>query len=185
MPRRTARRTRELSERVLARLRSTAYHEAGHAVAAYWHRIRLDGATIEPDADSQGKVRHGNPLAKLRPDVGETGRRGRERMEALVLTALAGPAAQRRFSSLGVRSWHGRQDFKSAVDLVSYFVGSDAELDAYLRLMSVRANAFVALPDVWAAIRIVAARLVRQRGMGRAELRTAIREALASAIGRR
>jgi hypothetical protein len=181
MARRSEHGTREPSGGALTRLRSTAYHEAGHAVAAYWHRIRLDSITIEPDGDCQGHTRIGTPLAKHWLDAGHTGSRGRKRMEAYALLVIAGPAAQRRYRPRSVRSWHGRQDFKNADDLVSYFVGSDAERDAYLHRMSVRANAFVALPDVWRAIGTVADRLIRERRLGRAELRRTIRVSLAGA----
>jgi hypothetical protein len=72
---------------------------------------------------------------------------------------------------------------KQAIDLVGYFVGSDAEHDGYVNLLSIRTNAFVALPHIWAPIGAVARRLIPQRRMGRTEIRNTIRTALAAPTG--
>ena len=48
---------------------ATAYHEAGHAVAAFLLRRRLRRATIIPDEDSLGHIRTGRAPPTLQPDI--------------------------------------------------------------------------------------------------------------------
>ncbi len=45
---------------------STAFHEAGHAVASWRHGLKVHSATIVPTAEFQGLVVHDNPLHGLR-----------------------------------------------------------------------------------------------------------------------
>lgn len=41
--------------------KDSAYHEAGHAVAAYYRGIRLEGADIVPTEERGGVVNLGDP----------------------------------------------------------------------------------------------------------------------------
>jgi hypothetical protein len=111
---------------------ATAYHEAGHAVAAiaYGKGIRRQGAPIVPDAEgalgSVWMLKHipGDPSA------GTLNGRMRLRIEEDVIVKLAGGAAHRKFRPSSVRSYHSRTDNESAIDLLSYVVGDERELKA-------------------------------------------------------
>ncbi len=63
-------------------LLATAYHEAGHAIAAYWHRVGLRGVTIEPGKGDLGRTWHGNPM-KNHPADTDASNADRSRMERL------------------------------------------------------------------------------------------------------
>ena len=81
---------------------TVAYHEAGHAIAA-WRlsgRQHLYRVTIVPDADSLGSTYH-DPFHGIRLDDGDDSPRVQRRAENAMLIALAGPAAQRRYNPRG------------------------------------------------------------------------------------
>jgi hypothetical protein len=90
--------------------RATAYHEAGHVVAAIIQGIRLGrkGTSIIPDVDSAGRAHirkgfKGNPEYEM---SGST-RLGAERR---AIVSLAGEAAQRKFRPSSIRRYHARED---------------------------------------------------------------------------
>lgn len=73
----------------------TAYHEAGHAVAALRLGLDFDGASIEPDheAASLGRVAHAQVFTHLPTD--HTEEDATRAVEDVVVMALAGLPAQR------------------------------------------------------------------------------------------
>ena len=157
------------------RQRAIAYHEAGHAVAAYVHHVAIHRAAIIPSADFAGHVSHANPL-RGRPIDAMTTPRDRRHMERLVIVALAGDAAQRRHAPRSVRSWHADQDRRNAADLVSYFVGSEAQQAAYLAYLWAVTDDLVDLH--WPAVEAVAAELLERRDLSGKRVRGIIATAL-------
>jgi hypothetical protein len=111
------------------RLWATAYHEAGHVVAAIAHGkgIRRQGATIIPDlkrgaAGTVYMLKHipGDPsVAGAYRGDRQTGRM-QLRIEEDVIVSLAGGVAQRKFRPSSVRSYHWRSDREAAIDLLMY-----------------------------------------------------------------
>jgi hypothetical protein len=71
--------------------RATAFHESGHAVAAF---SALAGINLEIDGSNRARVR----------------------AETAIIVALAGPAAQRRYAPRSRRAWRGESDFELAAD---------------------------------------------------------------------
>ena len=69
-----------------------AYHEAGHAVAAYRLGVEVRSATILPDHYSAGYVTHGDLFC------GHTLGSDRAVLERAIKISLAGPLAEARFS---------------------------------------------------------------------------------------
>jgi hypothetical protein len=163
---------------------ATAYHEAGHAVAAmaYGKGIRRQGATIVPDAErAAGSVymlKHvpGDPSVDLL-----TGRM-RLRIEEDVIVSLAGGVAQREFRASSIRSYHGRSDREAAIDLLSYITGDERELKAYWRLLVVRTENFVRNAPRWMQIEAVAKALMEKKTLDRRELRQVYAGALGGTI---
>ena len=82
---------------------SNAYHEAGHAVVAWYHDINLEVITLGDPEDETGRARHVNPLQGVDTAWGTTVA-DRIRMEQLVGVCLAGPLAQRKFSLVRISS---------------------------------------------------------------------------------
>lgn len=143
------------------KLDSIAYHEAGHAVAARRVGCRIKKVSIVPDEDSDGRMTHGPYFKGFHPDWDNSSRVQR-RLENMAFVCLAGPAAQRRFNPHGYRHQHAGQDHHDAMNLLGYMVGSDEELEAYLRLTEVRVTNFVRNPHTWMAIEAVAAALLER-----------------------
>ena len=76
------------------RLEATTYHEAGHAVAAYLLKQPIRYVTVLPGEDgSLGHCAYAPPGEGFRPDV-NVDMRTRARLEAMIMTAYAGAAAQ-------------------------------------------------------------------------------------------
>ena len=140
-----------------------AYHEAGHAVAAYLLRRSFTRVSIVPDDDTLGHVKYRGYAAGFRPDL-EITLRVRERLEAAVMTSLAGVEAQRVYEPTAApEDCGGESDYRAAIDLASYVSPDPEELGAYLEWLRLRVAGIFKLPVHWAATRAVAeALLVRQ-----------------------
>lgn len=72
---------------------ATAYHEAGHVVAAWRQGLKFHRVTIIPTAHFDGSVVHDNPLRGVRLEYDNTSDRARFGAEKAMLVCLAGPAA--------------------------------------------------------------------------------------------
>jgi ATP-dependent Zn protease len=151
-------------------LESTAYHEAGHAVAAYAHGVRTKALSIVPDGDSKGRHEQHPYFGGINLEF-DSSPRAQRRVENMVLVCLAGPAAQRRFNTKGFRRYHADHDWRQAIDLLSYLVGSNKELEAYLRLIDIRARAFVETAPRWIQINRLAQNLLDRQTLTGPEVR--------------
>jgi hypothetical protein len=142
-------------------LSATAYHEAGHAVAAVQQGIGIGrhGISIIPGKNVAGYVHvhkgfSGNPEYELTSS-------NRLRVERKVIVSFAGEIAQRKFRSRSVRKYHFRSDMEKALDLLTCFVGSPRELEAYAAWLRIRAEQLVENPLNWAIIEAVASELMK------------------------
>lgn len=121
--------------------------------------VGLRRVTIIPDAESKGSASHANPLQNAALDLEATAR-DRWRMEKLVRISLAGAIAERRFNPRSHWRLGSESDLHSALDLLSYFTGSNREIEAYLALLSVQTEEILAAAFNWAAVKAVAAALI-------------------------
>ena len=146
---------------------STAYHEAGHAVAAFVLRLKIGrrGVTIVPDKE-RDMLGYVNITAQLRerPDCA-TSARTRARIEAWV-AHLAGDIAERKFS--GRRRFGGHSDLLQASDLLEYISTSVEQFDARLRVASVGARDLI--EDNWPSVQAVAEELLRKKTLSADEV---------------
>jgi len=142
---------------VTGTLAATAYHEAGHAVAAIVRGVRVKHATIAPGENSAGHIRL---LGRVPKQIGAMHNRG--------MIALAGEAAQRRFSPRSVRQHHGGSD-RDAVRRFALDASGSAEVaQCLVDLWQAQANDLVQAR--WAVIQRVAAALLEKQMVGGAEL---------------
>ena len=145
------------------KLKGVAYHEAGHAVAAWSLGCSIWKVTIVLDGSSAGKTIYG-PWYR-RTDSGWDGSpRVQRRLENMALMTLAGPAAERRFNPRSRYHYeHHSGDRSHVTDLLNLMAGSDEERQAYFRLIEARAWNFVWDPRMWTAIEAVAAALLERK----------------------
>ena len=155
-------------------MRRIAYHEAGHAVAAWWcgHLKKRDYVTIIPDtvAGSLGHLR--NPPRFIREMERTAGNIGRAVLQAekFVVVCLAGNAASCRYRGSKRRYLAGgRNDREQAVEVLSHLSGSNEELKAYFHLLQIRAENLIA--RCWPEVESVAARLVTERKLTSDQIR--------------
>ena len=140
----------------------TAYHEAGHAVAAIEVGVEIgqEGVSIVPGEGFSGLT---HLLLKIssRPDFKPTDE-DRLAAEKLAIASLAGHAAQRKYRPSSVRSDHGQSDRKNVVDLMSHFASRDRGRDVYLKWLRIRAEELVANDVTWTKIEAVAKALMER-----------------------
>ncbi len=174
--------------RIDRRLKSTAFHEAGHAVAVFQMNIPIRKVTIVPEGDALGYVlRSGVSFPKKVRQTLESSSRGTIRYcfphefaraqylaERHAMYCLAGIEAQRQFDPKSVRHYHWRQDRESALQGLYYIVGDD-EVPLYWRLLRQRTMNLLTLPGAWAAIRTLAKELIRRKTLSGNEAVAAIR----------
>lgn len=144
------------------RIIATAYHEAGHAVAARILGARVDKVSIVPDENYSGHVLHENLLRGLNLEC-DNSNRVRLRIERKVKISLAGPEAQRHFSSRSWQHYHGQRDHENVIDFLSCVTRSDEELRAYCRLLEIQTRQLVTQPFIWSQIGSLAEKLLKAK----------------------
>jgi hypothetical protein len=155
---------------------STAYHEAGRVVAAYFLRIPFGKIAATIGADEAGES-SGSFVNRLMLTVGELewkSDRTRLKAERLAQVCLAGMVAQRRYRPSSVPSWHSRTDNEMAHVLVSAISGSQEEVKAHLNLIMVRAQMMFADPHRWKCVTAIADALVEKKTLSREDAVTLI-----------
>lgn len=163
------------------RRRDIAYHEAGHAVAAYDLRIALDYVTVVPTEDYAG-------CTGARFAVTEQNRWTlrdavlRSRIENIAIACFAGDAAERRHNRR--RRYGGAADFTLTFDYLLELTGSIREAEAYAKWLDIRAEQLVAQPPHWAAIKALANALLKQERIGGRAARRIIQEAFNDALSK-
>lgn len=158
---------------------ATAYHEAGHAVAAMQLGVGIGrrGVSIIPGEDFAGFA-HVLKGFRGRPDLDLITGAMRLKAENRVIVSFAGPAAQRRFRASSVRSYHGRSDRERAIDLLIFFASPTRELEAYLRWLHIRTENLVAGQAWWLMIEAVAEALMTHKRLTSEEVEAVVRKAL-------
>jgi hypothetical protein len=164
--------------RTAAQLRATAYHEAGHAVAAIRLRTGIRHATIVQGQDTLGHVTGGGArwLVEMR-----RGRLSASRTNAKIVEYLAGEEAARRHT--GRRKLvGGRHDHQNAVEIACAVYGHNPSTLIYLRWMALRTREFLEQWDVWLEVKAVAAAFLRRRTLRGTDTRKITRSAVDRSI---
>jgi hypothetical protein len=123
-----------------AQLESTAYHEAGHAVAAWALEYRVSVVTIKPrDDGSHGHVRWTNPLRRRNVVAALEGiaterevDRARPYIEHAIIASLAGSVAQRRHNPRS--HWRSGASGAKRGELIARDTDYDLVIDLIYRL---------------------------------------------------
>jgi hypothetical protein len=144
------------------KLQATAYHEAGHAVAAIHHYVKLHKVTIVPTADgsASGHIITGT-LHHFDPEP-NTSAKARDEAERLMIMLLAGGVAESRFR--GRHNWVGaKRDMHTVTNMSLDFYLHPEVNYAYRQFVLERARAFVAEPTFWKEITDLAEALLKSK----------------------
>ncbi|MCZ6689591.1 MAG: hypothetical protein O7H41_08320 [Planctomycetota bacterium] len=138
----------------------TAYHEAGHAVAAVSLCRRLGKVTILPDPElkSEGHCVLG-PIGKFNADI-EWNRRTELKAERDIILFLAGVTAEKIVTGRYPAKMFESSDLRKVTDLAWRVEGDDEKITAYLRGMQERTKALLQSPRAWAAVKALASALL-------------------------
>ena len=153
----------------------TAYHEAGHAVAAVVEELQFPEVTINPN-EVEGTLGHvllDGFDKRFRPDVQITPRRG-EQLMAYALVAYAGAAGAGLYAGRDF-DWTGAgEDRRKALNYLSYLESEPEALGAMAKMQMLRARNVIKLH--WRAVELIAKRLLAQpqRKMSFADVHTAM-----------
>lgn len=134
------------------KLESIAYHEAGHAALAFFHRVPFKYVTIVPneEEDTLGHVLHRKWPESLRP-YSHFVTRFRVYVEKRIMVLLAGPLAETK--STGRRNLiHARSDHRTIANLAGYVCTSDAEAKHFVAWLEERTRQFLETDVVWAGL---------------------------------
>jgi hypothetical protein len=158
------------------RLIAAAFHEAGHAVAAYHVKVRFRRIAIGKNTAKE----LGWLELWLTPQTTADGIvdvRTAHAIERGVIVLLAGSQAERM--ALGRAKYLGSGlDFFEAVRYAGHLCRTRSEMSAYLRWMQLRVRALVESPTWRRPIEALAACLVQRRQLGARETRGIIRRAI-------
>jgi hypothetical protein len=136
------------------------------------HQVRVAKVTIRDTDEAKGFVSRQNPLRKAQLDIKEISTRRRTQIEDLIVVSYAGPIAQRCFNVRSYRHYHATADRAEAINLAGYLVGSNKELEAYLKWLWVRTEDFV--ERSWTQIETVARWLLDHETVTGTSIRTLV-----------
>ncbi len=155
------------------RLIAAAFHEAGHAVAAYHLRVRFRRVAVGGNEPTELGWLELWP-AQAVPADGVPDLRTEHAVERRVIVLLAGAQAERM--GVGRARYLGSSlDFYEAVRHAGQLCRTRAELSAYLRWMQLRVRALVESPGWRQPIEALADQLRQHRRLGAREARAIIR----------
>lgn len=127
----------------LSRLRSTAYHEAGHAMAGHLLGVPFRYLTIKSDGTALGRVQF-RPSRLINADTFDNlSPRRRDLVERRIIVSLAGPEAQRLVTGRYDRRG-GAGDLDTAMDLITRTGHSEGGSAHYYKWLQNRAYCLVA-----------------------------------------
>jgi hypothetical protein len=139
----------------------TAYHEAGHAVAAFALRRAVKHLSIVSDTESNGRVVNHKLPDTFHPDY-EDDARTRAFIEREIMIFLAGGVALQKFQ--GHRRRLGDcQDQRGAVDLANHVCGDPDESLAFIAWLRERTRLLLNQPWHWRAVEDIARTLVEHK----------------------
>ncbi|MDC7746482.1 hypothetical protein [Rhizobium binxianense] len=153
-----------------------AYHEAGHAVAAWTQRLAIYSASIAADRENAGYVIHQDSLRPGDLSFSPQSARTRLAAERNIRVALAGEIAQRLFDPSSVDHRHSANDRLAVNTLLVTLHGAmhRSLIDAHLQLLEIETKLIVS--KYWSVIEAVASELLRQERLTGARLRRVITE---------
>jgi hypothetical protein len=131
--------------------------------------VRIKKLTIIPDGDSIGSLHHAKIVRGRQPEFSDSTRTHRQ-FENAIMVSIAGPIAQRRYSTRSYRGWQAASDHRKAVDLATARGGSIRQAEAYLKYLGVCVEDMLFPGHRWRSVEALACELMRRRTMGGKEV---------------
>src|SRR5262245_31573474 len=156
-----------MSERTGGEDEATAYHEAGHAVAALVLDRPVVKVSIQPDRDKLGICAFGKAVFRPSEDW----------LEKEVLIALAGLAAEARHTGEYDRAAAGR-DLLYARRLSLQRAGNERQAERLEKRLLSKAEHLLDRPGHWRAVERIAAELLEVREMSGRQARHLFEECM-------
>ncbi len=143
----------------------TAYHEAGHAVVAYFLGVRIKKVSIIPGKDYVGIVIHEKVVRGLAPEI-DMSLLNFNRMEKLARIAIAGDIAQKIHAP---KSGDGASsDRQTVADVAFRLNGSSEAASAWITWLKVSVTDTV--KNRWAFVDAIAHELVKHKQLTREQI---------------
>jgi hypothetical protein len=133
-------------------LQSTAYRQAGHAVAALFHQLSFEQIAL----DAENCL--GVSLLEQYTQAGWE-RQSKEQQEIAFIVMLAGEMAEKKAAGKAARRMG--PDGSWVIDLLGTLEGSESIARAYYRYLALRTKALLDHPYVWETAQKVAGRLLQ------------------------
>jgi ATP-dependent Zn protease len=151
-------RLRIMNQKRVSRRTGTAYHEAGHAVAAYLVRKKFRYVTIRANGEYEGYMRHYQKRDAFLID-GEEHAMTRTSIEKDMMVSLAGGAAV--FLLTGKHDYIGKwSDDHKVMDLAETVCRSGRECEAYINWLYIRCESMLRSQANWHAVETLAEELL-------------------------
>lgn len=156
-----------------------AYHEAGHAVAAFDQHLRYKYISIIPD----DKGTFGRVLLSLHPDdsifhIGYLNDSGRLYFERRIVTYFAGYVAEAKHQDIEL-DFEGEYgaDWENALEHAHFACGSFTEELAFAEWLFHRTVVMFKISHNWKMVEALAAELIKQKKIGYQASRKIMRDA--------
>lgn len=159
-------------------IHAIAYHEAGHAVVAWFVGLEPYEISLIPAENYLGYVMN-DPGCHMTDDMQHEPKPGdQERTMLAAMVSLAGPIAQLKYDPKSVLNIHGRSDRLSALRYAEWHCESEEECRAWERLCSIRVEQ--QLDTLWPAVQKLANTLIEHGLLKKDAIEAAIQSAMDS-----
>lgn len=143
-----------------------AYHEAGHAIVAIILNARFRYVTMKEDENSLGHVKYYNRKFFKNIEWKFPTPLEKEKIEKELIVGSAGFIAEKKFTGRGNKIG-ARSDWTKLAMLTMTFKGSQKQVNAYLKYISITAAELVS--SEWDPITLFASELLKRETLSETE----------------
>ena len=147
-----------------------AYHEAGHAIAAWEQGIDIESLAIPQDLGHGSAAKRCHDVELIGDFAWDTTAENRIRMESLIFVTLAGSIAEKLAAHDNYDSVHAQNDREHAFELAAYFMSPEVT-EKYLVYIDAWLEDFLTEPLQWAAVEELAGNLLTKERLSSEEIK--------------